>query len=304
MKKKPNILFILIFVTLTSVAATIIIFLILSANSKQAYAEKLNTAAQYMEELKYEQAVAELELAIEIDPKEAAAYLELAKVYVAMEDYAAALEVLNEGIRNTEDESLTQYKTEVENLIEEIKRAEEQAMAEANAALEGDDPAGAPVVIERIAVRTERVELYDGMYSIQELDADDFVLKETYYSANDELFYTAFYEYDALGHKIKETDEYPDGTIWFCEITYTENTQFYNYNNYASDLLEYDDLGRIIKQTFTFNDGRVVTNEHLYDGNGNCTINYYDSTGAHCYTETLSEEDGASIVVSSASFWQ
>ncbi len=286
------------------VLVTAAVLLFLSVSRKNNYMEKMDLATRYMEELKYEQAIAELELAIEIDPKEAAAYLELAKVYVAVEDYDAALEIIDDGIENTNDESLIQYKSEVENLIKEKKLAEEQALAELNTTPENEDSEEEPAPIERVAVRTERVEWYNGMYSIQELDAEDFVLKETYYTAEDEILYTAFYEYDALGQMILETDEYPDGTTWFREITYTENTQFINYDNYASDLLEYDEAGRIIKQTFTFNDGRVVTNEHIYDGNGNCTINYYDSTGTHCFTETMTEEQGASLVVSSASFWQ
>ena len=56
-----------------------------------------------MDELNYEKAIAELELAIEIEPNNAEAYIALAEVYVEMGDYEEAVAILEESKKKVED---------------------------------------------------------------------------------------------------------------------------------------------------------------------------------------------------------
>ena len=67
----------------------------------------LALGGKYLSELDYEQAIAAYRQAIEIDPKCEDAYLALAEIYVALEDYPAAREILEEGVSQTGAEALS-----------------------------------------------------------------------------------------------------------------------------------------------------------------------------------------------------
>lgn len=102
-----------------------LVFLILSGtacgkNTEQQIAEQIKLGEQYLLEQNYEQAIVAFNKAIELDPKQAEAYVGLADVYIQQEDYEQALVVLQEGAENTEDEESIQSKLlEVEQLIQQ-----------------------------------------------------------------------------------------------------------------------------------------------------------------------------------------
>ncbi|MCM1538407.1 MAG: tetratricopeptide repeat protein [bacterium] len=84
-----------------------------SSNGKRQYAKHMNSAQRYMDELQYEQAIAEYEAAIVIEPNNTEAYEALVKVYMTIGDYEAALEILNRGVARTGSEELETYQGEV-----------------------------------------------------------------------------------------------------------------------------------------------------------------------------------------------
>ena len=95
-----------------SVKAIIIcisILLTLTACAKSAenrWQEQYDLGIRYLSAGNYEEAVIAFTAAIEIDPKNADAYLNLAETYIDLGKYDYAIEVLENGIRQTKDKSL------------------------------------------------------------------------------------------------------------------------------------------------------------------------------------------------------
>ena len=95
-------------------------------------AEQLDLGEKYLSELNYEQAITAYEVAIEIDPMSVDAYLGLASVYEAQEDFEKAKSVLEEGYLATNDGILKQrldefyamFVVEEENNSESVYEAE------------------------------------------------------------------------------------------------------------------------------------------------------------------------------------
>lgn len=83
------------------------------------YQEKIDHAKQLIENGEPEEAIVELEAAIELEPMNELAYRELAQIYESQEDYESALEILDKGIENTGSEELISYR---EQILQEIER--------------------------------------------------------------------------------------------------------------------------------------------------------------------------------------
>ena len=80
----------------------------------------ISTAQQYLTEQKYEQAIAEFKKIIEIDPKNADAYIGMAKAYIGIGDTDKAVEVLEDGYEQTNDDRILE-------MLEELKSGEKTA---------------------------------------------------------------------------------------------------------------------------------------------------------------------------------
>ena len=87
----------------------------LSQGSADREDSMLQLGQRYLDELNYEQAVVCFTAHLEIDPKSVEAYLGLAAAYEGLQDYAKALEVLEEGYAVTRDD----------RLMEMVRRLEE-----------------------------------------------------------------------------------------------------------------------------------------------------------------------------------
>lgn len=121
-------------------------------------------AQRYLDELQYEQAIAEYEAAISIDPKNKDAYLGLAEVYVTMGDIEKALEVLEEGYEKTESvriaarqEELAEELAQRRELSEERHEGEERTSEE-----EQTDDVAENVLEEKILRWHRRLHLFLG----------------------------------------------------------------------------------------------------------------------------------------------
>ena len=103
----------------TCVFLTIILLLTLAACQKAPEADRADEApdwqtqydlgVRYLSEGKYEEAILAFEAAIEIDPKNADAYLKLAQACEQREDYAKTLQTLEAGLEQTDDQRLREY---------------------------------------------------------------------------------------------------------------------------------------------------------------------------------------------------
>ena len=118
-KKKVGLLkFLPIFIAAAVVVIIAIIAIVgLTAlgSPKLRYNHQLSLGARYLEELDYEKAIAAYKAAIDIDPKNPEGYKALAELYMEMDDYEAALAILNVGINLTESDELQTLIKEAEN---------------------------------------------------------------------------------------------------------------------------------------------------------------------------------------------
>ncbi|MCM1577923.1 MAG: tetratricopeptide repeat protein [Ruminococcus sp.] len=91
-----------------AVAAVIIALLTIdfTPNEEADFSSLLHLAQNYLMENNYEQAIAEFEKAIDLDPMNAEAYLGIAEAYEAIGDREKALEWLEKGYELTGDERL------------------------------------------------------------------------------------------------------------------------------------------------------------------------------------------------------
>nr|WP_288977959.1 carboxypeptidase regulatory-like domain-containing protein [uncultured Blautia sp.] len=104
--KKKNIILLIVLGILFLVLAVIGVFLIKNATEKKAYRAHLNEGQKYLEELKYEEAVASFEFAIEKDPKSENAYIGIFQARDAQGEYLMAAEILQKGYANTRSDRI------------------------------------------------------------------------------------------------------------------------------------------------------------------------------------------------------
>lgn len=243
--------------------------------------EQMDLGQKYLDQLEYDKALASYQAVLEIDPNYVEAYLGIVDVYMQQEKFDEALKYANEGYELTGDSRLEEKVQLLEDIIADLVPQEN----------DGDDTVSENETVEE---EVEEVpEETEQMQTVARTEREDY---DGYYVIN---------EYDSLDRLIKSTEYYSDGTTYTVEILYQDNKVYYNYNNYASDLLELDENSRIVKQTFTLNyDGKVIWNDRVYDNEGNCEINFYNSKGELIWNTTVSEEKGSQDVYTSVTNWE
>lgn len=275
MKKKTS-LFIGILSVVVILCICLVAVIFVKPAKKDKILEQMDLGDKYLDQLEYDKALASYQAVLKIDPNYVEAYLGIIDVYMQQEKFDEALKYANEGYELTGDSRLEEKVQFLEGIIADLVAQQNAAVSENEMQ---EDIEEAPEETEQIqtVARTER-EDYDGYYIIN--------------------------EYDSLDRLVNSTEYYSDGSTYVIEILYQGNTVYYNYNNYASDLLELDEKSRIIKQTFTFNDGRVVWNDRVYNNEGNCEINFYNSKGELIWNTTVSETKGSQDVYTSVTNWE
>ena len=126
--------------------------------------EQYDLGVRYLSEGKYEEAVIAFTAAIEIDPKQADAYLGLADAYIALDDLARAEQVMNDALHTVEKTEAVQAK--LDSLREVLAPPEEEILSDAvQSAVE--DTADKSVtesetkVSEQITLRGHAISNYD-----------------------------------------------------------------------------------------------------------------------------------------------
>lgn len=97
----------------------LLITMLVSAGCKKKMTlqDYLDLGDKYLLELNYEEAVVAFTKAIELEPRDPNAYLKLANVYDAQEDYEKAVQILAQGYEATGDEEAKRQKEIYENLL-------------------------------------------------------------------------------------------------------------------------------------------------------------------------------------------
>lgn len=115
--KKPVALWVGIVGILLIASIVISVVVITNASKKSEYDEMMDLGRKYLLELDYEQAAIAFEKAIEIDPKNKNAYIELAEVYTKQHNVEKAIELLEEA---TEKVEIPEYKDIISRKMVEI----------------------------------------------------------------------------------------------------------------------------------------------------------------------------------------
>ncbi|MGN0346193.1 MAG: tetratricopeptide repeat protein [Lachnospiraceae bacterium] len=123
--RKKNKIALIIGIILVVLIVAVVSVVAFGGNSKRKLARQLDLAESYVQNLDYKAAIAEYKAAIELDSKCVDAYVGLAEVYVEMEEYEAAIKVLEDGYEETEQTTIKDMLGDVEKLLEEVQEAEE-----------------------------------------------------------------------------------------------------------------------------------------------------------------------------------
>ena len=201
--------------------------------------EQYDLGIRYLSEGNYEEAIIAFTAAIEIDPKQAEAYIGLAEVYAAIGDTEKALDILNQAEEAAgPSDRLEEARTAVKQSVSPGAGTDEDA-----APVPGSAPDGATLPE---TVRTQEIDLGAGMTQIREYDAQDHLIRMTVYfdgvlaTVHDYMYphahpflsidYNADGEQTSLTHRIFSAD-YPSRIL---QETYTRSDEKLDVNYMVS----------------------------------------------------------------------
>lgn len=130
-KKKTGkmIAVILVLVIIIAAVLTAGFFVLKSKREKKQYADAIDQAYKYLEEMDYEKAEDAFLKAISIAPKEAEPYTALADVYLAQDETDKAVEILEQAAENVPEEELTKADSETVQDGENTSDASKKSIA-------------------------------------------------------------------------------------------------------------------------------------------------------------------------------
>ncbi|MCM1538408.1 MAG: tetratricopeptide repeat protein [bacterium] len=260
---------------LFAVVIIIVTILMTSSNDGKRYAEHMQTAQRYMDELQYEQAIAEYEAAIAIEPNNAGAYQALAELYVRTENYESAAEILNRGIEQTGAEELIARLEEVQAAYENQKVLVEAENEPEHTTGQGQE--------EQPEERMEAEQVQNENLAEKTGQAESAQLEETQENTGESLERVeredwgdgqyAIYEYDEKGILVKCTTRYADfrGDLWSGIAQYDEEENCVNVTIYDSD----DQIWEYCVSAYDTDENRVKTHVYHADGEFSAEISSY-----------------------------
>ncbi len=215
----------------------------------------VSTAQKYLLENNYEQAIAEFEKVIELDPMNADAYIGIAKAYVKIGDAEKAVKWLEKGYELTRDERLR-------DMIDKLNSRE------------SSEETPAPETTPASAPENEIINNDDGSYYEMAFNTDGKIVHEDFYDKNGKRFGYADIEYYPNGNKKIEKYYREDGSYYVSEYDTDEKlTKKTSYNSDGSifyyEIYEYDPNGNMILKTSYYGDDDSIRkyDKHEYDSN-------------------------------------
>lgn len=131
MKKKNIIIIILICIVLAGLGAGGF-FLIQKQSNQKIYAEKVTEGRKYLSQMKYEEAEAAFEFALDKNPKDEEAYIGLYRVLSAQGKYRQAVHILELGYERTKSERLLELLNNYQEKNQELSLDEEGNVSKDN----------------------------------------------------------------------------------------------------------------------------------------------------------------------------
>ena len=200
--------------------------LLLLGGNSDPWQKQYDRGMDYLSDGEYEEAAEAFLKAIKIDDDRPEAYKRAAKAYVKMEDYEAAIEILEEGIEETDDEDLVE---ELEDLMEK--------MAGESGDFTGDHSwveTTAPEVMVTVYLPTRMEKtIYDETTSV----------------------WVETYTYDQQGNMVEIVQENPKGTITTTRMMYDDAGRMIrsSYTGSTAQYIHtyvYDSLNRQIETSY------------------------------------------------------
>ncbi|MBQ5320060.1 MAG: tetratricopeptide repeat protein [Oscillospiraceae bacterium] len=263
MKSKLKIIIPVAVAVIAIIAA--VIFIRFSSDDTNKISKMLDTAQKYLVEQNYEQAVAEFENIIELDPMNADAYIGIAEAYIKMGNTEMAVEWLEKGFEATGDESLKAMLDELLSVPDnEVVTNADNSWYEMSFNSDGkiihedfydaDGNFFGSADIEYWPNGNKKTVTYyrvDGSYYVSEYNEEGKLLKKTYYNSDGSIEKYTVNEFNSDGRTIKNTDYNGDGTIT------------------AYSVYEYDSNGNQTASTDYYGDGSIKQYfKYQYDSNG------------------------------------
>ncbi len=284
----------------------IIAVLMASGSDSRKYSKHMESAQRYMDELQYEQAIAEYKAAIEIEPNNVGAYRALAELYVQMRDYEAAITVLNQGIEQTGAEELygcieMKYQADGSHWVWEYDM-------NGNYMITRYQVNGTIYLVEEYDANGNcaKVTWYneDGTIKVSdEYGRDGILVKSAHY---DDKGGVVYYEHDSDGNCVKATCYRADG--FYLVVEYDGNGMqftYYNSNGELSSYVIYEYDGNLggLREVNYYDDGRV---SWILKHNVNClkeTRYYYNNVDRTIdFFYVINEYDGSWNLVKSTDY--
>jgi len=224
----------------STILALILLFSLPACGAKPASAwqEQYDLGVRYLSEGNYKEAILAFTAAIDIDPKQADAYVKLAETYTAQGDKAKAAEVLTQALSAV---------------------GESEAVSAALAALDiapsgssnlSGQP-GEPLPLAPVAY-SQRAELGGGWYNIYEFDAEGRLVRFTQYNPGGAADYIEEYFYDANGIRVAQKITMPGRE----DILYIESRL--DLLGRDTETTKYETTGHIHKFIYLY-EGTTVT---------------------------------------------
>ena len=246
---------------------TVVVMLLLTLlgckSTAARWQEQYDLGVRYLSNGEYEEAVIAFNAAIEIDPMQADAYLNLANAYIGMNDFDAAREILERGYELTQSEAL---KSKLEEL-------------------DSFDFWGNP----------RKRSCYDGSgnlkwYHIYKYDKKQAMSVTTYDASGNQTGYWDGYRYDEKGKMLYSTIFESDSGLvcGMCEFVYDEQGRIVRTNDFDLDgssggyhIHEYDEAGNHIHIYYHDREGELQSDtQYVFDGDRRIGYEQYGPEGA------------------------
>ncbi len=302
-KKKKGLLFAIIAIIV--ITATIIIAIIynLPANRRD---RQLALAEKYMSELNYEAAILAYKAAIGIDPKCEDAYIELLDLYIVMQAYDEAEELITQAENNLDNEIVLAMREKTNTLL---ASADADADSNKNTSKEEHENTIEETTKSEPYLRYMQATSYDSEGNVtsikkEEYDADGNVINTTFYDADGTTYSSDEYQYDENDNlimsanydenkKLTSKTEYDSNGNELINISYDENGDIDRHIENT-----YDENGNKIKSISYFSNGSIEwQDEYNTDGISIESISYNDD-GSVASQRTCEYENDGSIHVS------
>lgn len=121
-KKRGKVALIIAAILMVLLATAVGVFVATGGVEKVKVVQQLNLGNRYLEDMNYEEAIVAFERAIEIEPKAEKAYLGLADAYIGLGDYESAVAALQNGIEETDSDTLQKRLEEVQEEWDDTER--------------------------------------------------------------------------------------------------------------------------------------------------------------------------------------